>query len=394
MQILTASWVAPVATPPIRQGRVAVEGGRVAWVGRPGGPGEPEGRLRDLGPGVILPGLVNAHCHLELSHLRGQVDGSAGFVPWVQALVDARAAEREKLVLARAAEAIRELSGTGTVAVGDVSNQLLHLDLLAGSDLAAVVFYELLAWDPARAAATLEGARARIAGLETGPDLEVRLAAHAPHSTSAPLLEGLVRAGGPGALHLAESPAESRFLATGEGPWPAFLAARGLGHVACSPPGLSPVRYVDGLGVLHPGLVAAHCVHVDDGDRTLLARRGVHVAICPRSNQNLNVGVAPVPELWRAGVRLCLGTDSLASVPSLDLREDMAALRRQFPELPAAVIVGMATKGGAEALGRVDLGTIAPGKRAALLHAAAASDPEDPLEFLVAPGVRLQRVQA
>src|SRR5437879_5757630 len=158
MQILTASWVAPVATPPLRHGRVAVEEGRVAWVGRPGDPGEPKGRLRDLGPGVILPGLVNAHCHLELSHLRGQIDGSAGFVPWVQALVDARAADRGEVVRARAAEAIRELSATGTVAVGDVSNQLLHLDLLAASDLAAVVFYELLAWDPARAASTLGSA--------------------------------------------------------------------------------------------------------------------------------------------------------------------------------------------------------------------------------------------
>ncbi|HXB54728.1 MAG TPA: amidohydrolase family protein [Vicinamibacteria bacterium] len=393
MQILTASWVAPMVTPPLRQGRVAVEAGRVAWVGRPGDPGEPEGRLRDLGAGVILPGLVNAHCHLELSHLRGQIDGSAGFVPWVKALVDARAAEREEVVLLRAAEAIRELSQTGTVAVGDISNQLRHLDLLASSGLAAVVFYELLAWDPARAGSTLEGARARVAGLRTGPDVQVRLAAHAPYSTSAPLLEGLARGGGPAALHLAESAAESRFLAKGDGPWPAFLSARGLGHVAFTPPGLSPVRYVDGLGVLHPGLVAAHCVHVDDGDRALLARRGVHVAICPRSNQNLGVGLAPVPELWKAGVRLCLGTDSLASAPNLDLREDMATLRRQFPELPAAVIVGMATQGGADALGLKDLGTIAPGKRAALVHARAASDPEDPLEFLVSAGVRLERVQ-
>jgi cytosine/adenosine deaminase-related metal-dependent hydrolase len=392
MQILTASWVAPVATPPLRHGRVAVEEGRVAWVGHRGDPGEPEGRLRDLGPGVILPGLVNAHCHLELSHLRGQIDGSAGFVPWVQALVDARAAERGDVVLAGAAEAIRELSETGTVAVGDVSNQLLHLDLLAASGLAGVLFYELLAWDPARAASTLKGARARIAGLQTGPDVQVRLAAHAPYSTSAPLLQGLVRGGGPGALHLAESAAESRFLARGDGPWSSFLSARGLGHVPFTPPGLSPVQYVDGLGVLHPGLVAAHCVHVDEADRALLARRGVHVAICPRSNQKLRVGLAPVPELWKAGVRLCLGTDSLASVPSLDLREDMTALRRQFPELPAGVILGMATKGGAEALGFKDLGTIAAGKRAALVHAAAASDPEDPLEFLVSAGVRLERV--
>ncbi|HSB61064.1 MAG TPA: hypothetical protein VLI67_05055, partial [Vicinamibacteria bacterium] len=80
MEILTASWVVPVAGPPLRDGRVAVADGRVAWVGRAGDPGEPEGPVRDLGRGVLLPGLVNAHCHLELSHLAGRVSFAGGFV--------------------------------------------------------------------------------------------------------------------------------------------------------------------------------------------------------------------------------------------------------------------------------------------------------------------------
>jgi cytosine/adenosine deaminase-related metal-dependent hydrolase len=220
----------------------------------------------------------------------------------------------------------------------------------------------------------------------------VALAAHAPYSVSAPLLQGLAKDGGPAALHLAESPAETRFLAQGDGPWPAFLSARGLGHVPFRPPGQSPVRYLDTLGGLHSRLVAAHCVQVDEEDQRLLGRRGVHVAICPRSNQNLGVGVAPVPELLAAGARLCLGTDSLASVDSLDLGADMAALRQQFPALPARVILDMATAGGAEALGLADLGRIAPGQRAALVHAAAKDDPDDPLEFLVASGRSFKRV--
>src|SRR5207247_9962387 len=243
----------------------------------------------DLGPGILLPGLVNAHCHLELSHLAGRVAFEGGCVAWVEALVAARGSDDEASVRARAARAIRDLEDRGTVAVGDVSNTLVHLDLLGASRLASAVFFEVLAWDPARAASTLEWADRRLAGLEgtLAPNVRVRLAAHAPHSVSAPLLAGLVARGGPAALHLAESPAESHFLATGSGEWRGFLERRGLGDVAFEPAGASPVRYTDRLGALPRGLVAAHAVQVDAADRALLARRGVHLALCPRSNRSL-----------------------------------------------------------------------------------------------------------
>lgn len=393
--ILGASWVVPVAGPPLREGRVAVEDGRVVWVGGARDTAAREGPLRDLGPGVLLPGLVNAHCHLELAAFRSLSEEPRGFVPWIAALVEARAKHDGIHDLAEIDRDIRALEESGTVAVGDVSNTLAHLDRLVASSLTAVVFYELLGWDPARAQEILATAEARMAGL--GADLprrgvHVRLAAHAPHSVSPALFLGLVERGGPAALHLAESAAESRFLAAGDGEWREFLTGLGLGHVPFAAPGLSPVRYVDSLGVLRRGVVAAHCVHVDAGDREILARRGVHVAVCPRSNRHLGVGIPPVPEMLEAGVRLCLGTDSVASAGDLDLMSDVVALRREFPALDPAAILRMATLGGAEALGLADLGSIAPGKRAALTFAAASRPPEDPLEFLVSGAARLRRV--
>ncbi len=396
MEILTASWVVPVAGAPLRDGRVAVGDGRIVWVGRAGDPGEPKAPVRELGRGILLPGLVNAHCHLELSHLAGRVPFGGGFVAWVEALVAARGSDDEASVRARAAQAIRELEDRGTVAVGDVSNSLVHLDLLGASRLAAVVFFELLAWDPARAAATLEWADRRLSGLDgtLAPNVRVRLAAHAPHSVSPPLLAGLVARGGPAAMHLAESPAESQFLATGSGDWPGFLERRGFGHVAFAPAGLSPVRYADGLRALPRGLVAAHAVQVDAADRELLARRGVHVALCPRSNRSLGVGTARVPELLAAGVPLCLGTDSLASIDSLDVLEDATLLHRQFPDLDPAVIVRMATLGGAEALGFADLGAITRGRRAALAWTPAPAAVDDPCRYLLSGEARLRRVEA
>jgi cytosine/adenosine deaminase-related metal-dependent hydrolase len=366
----------------------------VAWVGRAGDPCEPEGHVRDLGPGILLPGLVNAHCHLELSHLAGTLPGDGGFVPWVEGVVASRAAFAEADVRAATASAIRFLEESGTVAVGDVSNALGHLDLLSASSLSAVVFLELLSWDPARAEAALAFAEQRLAGVARvlRPGLEVRLAAHAPHSVSPALFGLLVGCGGPSALHLAESPDETAFLADGSGAWPGFLERRGLGHVAFAPPGTSPVRYADRLGVLNERLVAAHGVKLDAADREILARRGVHVVLCPRSNRHLRVGAADVPALLASGVRLALGTDSLASAETLDVLDDAVLLRRQFPEVDPGALLRMATLGGARALGFDELGSIAPGKRAALAFAPASGAVDEPHEFLLSGAARLEPV--
>jgi aminodeoxyfutalosine deaminase len=396
MELIQAGWLLPITGPPIRDGVVAVSGGRVVAVGRQRDADLPEGKRRRLGDGVLLPGLVNAHCHLELSHLASLPRGRQGFVPWVEGVVASRGQHAEDDVLAAAAVAIDRVEAAGTVAIGDVSNTLAHLPALAASSLRAVVFLELLAWDPARAAATLAWGEALLRERRPAlrPGLELRLAAHAPHSVSPALLRLLVARGGPAAIHLAESKEEARYLADGGGAWPGFLAARGLGHVAFEPPRQSPVAYCDGLGVLHPRLVAAHGVQLEAGDAERLRARGVHVVLCPRSNESLGVGRADVPALVAAGVPLALGSDSLASSPTLDVLDDAVALRRSFPGLAKGAILRMATLGGAEALGLEELGAVEPGRRAALAYAPAAAPPDDPESFLLSGDARLERVGA
>jgi cytosine/adenosine deaminase-related metal-dependent hydrolase len=390
---LTASWVVPVDGPPVRDGCVVVEGDHVAWVGPPADPAAPGGPVRDLGPGVLLPGLVNAHCHLELSHLQGVAPFGQGFVPWVEAFVKARPPSEGDDARAAAAAAIASLVDGGTTAVGDVSNRLAHLDLLAKSPLAAVVFLEVLAWEPEKVAQSEAWLDEHLGAAPGSDRMERRPAAHAPHSISPALLRRLVARGGVGSIHLAESPEECRFLLSGDGPWANFLDRRGLGHVPFQPPGTTPVRYADELGLLGPGLVVAHGVHTTAEDREVLARRGVSVALCPRSNRNIGVGEADVPALLDAGVRLCLGTDSLVSAETLDVLDDAALLAERFPELDPAQIVRMATAGGAEALGLADLGALAPGKRAALAFVAADEVPEDPCAYAVSGTARPRRVE-
>jgi aminodeoxyfutalosine deaminase len=396
--VFAASWILPVSGPPVRDGRVAVDdAGVIQWVGRGGEAGEPAGRRCDLGAGVLMPGLVNAHCHLELSHLDGLAKRTSGFVPWVEALVAERGSPSPASIQRQTERAVRWIEEeTATVAIGDISNTLTSVEPLAASGLRAVVFHEVLGWDGAQAGAVLAAADARLAAVPSDlrERVPVKLAAHAPHSVSPALFAALAARGGPAAIHLAESPSERDFLRNGGGDWPVFLKGRGLGHVGFEAPQTSPVAYLDRLGALHERLLAAHVVQSDAADAALLARRGVSVVVCPGSNRNLGVGVPPVDRLHAAGVRVCLGTDSLASGDSLDVAVEMAEVARLFPDLPAREIVRMATASGAAALGFDDLGTLSPGRRAALAFAEAPVDLADPERFVVSGQARLRRARA
>ena len=392
MILLAAGWVLPVGAPPIRNGRVAVEQGRVAWVGSGGDASAPDGPVHLLGPGVLMPGLVNAHCHLELSYLRGRLPKGAGYVPWIESVVLARGSATEEQMAAATAAGVVELKQCGTVAVADVSNTLGSVAPLRAARMRGVVLHELLAWDPAVAEPAFIAGRARMP--EAADQVDVRLAAHAPHSVSRKLFGMLVAEGGPAGLHLAESADEVEFLHDGDGAWGAFLERRGLGHVRFTPPRQTPVEYADAMGALHPHLIAAHCVQAQPSDLAILARRRVHVALCPRSNASLGVGLPPLPEMLAAGVRVCVGTDSLASVDTLNVLDDVAVLHEAFPDVPPRTLVEMATRNGADALGLADVGTIAPGLAAALAYAPSATPPNDPEAFVVSGRARLRPVAA
>jgi cytosine/adenosine deaminase-related metal-dependent hydrolase len=246
----------------------------------------------------------------------------------------------------------------------------------------AAVFHEVLGWDPARAEELLRTARERLAACAPPRGVHVRQGAHGPHSVSPALLAGLAAGGGIGSIHLAESPAEVEFLRTGGGPWADFLARR-VGPVPFTPPGLSPVRYLDGLGVLRPGMLAVHCVHVDEDDAQILAARGVTAVLCPVSNRWLGNGIAPLELLRRAGVRLAVGSDSAASGGGIDLWPDLRLLRRTWPDLPPSALVEMATRGGAVALGLRGLGAVGVGVRARLAYAPASAPVGDPEAWLL-----------
>jgi cytosine/adenosine deaminase-related metal-dependent hydrolase len=392
MIICTADWLLPVTSPPVARGAVAVADGVVAAAGPREAVIERFGRdaqeVRELGRAVVLPGLVNAHTHIELSWT-----GEAGlprgdYTTWLRRLLELRAAEDLARAQASAEKAVKLMEARGTVAVGDVANAVWIGPILARSGLAGVVFHEMYGARAADAERLMAEAAPRLASLARdlrAPSGRWRVAPspHAPHTTSEPLLRALAgraaAAHDPLSVHVAESEAELQLLRDGAGPLAALFRERGFADGDASPPRTSPVGLLDRLGALSPRTLAVHCVHLTREDHSRLQSRGVSVVTCPRSNEALGVGRAPVPALLAAGIPVALGTDSLASSPDLDLFGEMAALRREHPRLPAAAVVRMATLNGAVALGLGDrLGSIEPGKLARLVVVPLAATENDP----------------
>jgi aminodeoxyfutalosine deaminase len=384
-----ASWVLPIAERPIRGGWVAVDDGRVSGLG-PGAPSSAE--VRDLGQVAILPGLANAHTHLELSHLHEQVPPSADFVTWIRAVVALRRRDSDpnaSHVVEAVQKGIAEAVRCGTALVGDISNTLVPVELLTRSPLAGVVFYELIRFNAPDPAAFVEQARRQMSTLTVNDRVRVSLAAHAPYSVSPLVFQAIRRtvdAGtfGPSSVHLSESTDEVEFIKTGGGPWRSFLEDVGAWDPGWRPPGGSPVQYLDECGFLSASVLAVHGVQMTPSDLARLAAHGATLVTCPRSNVRTGAGVPPIDEFYRSGVRVAIGTDSLASTPDLNLFAELAELRRIAPAVPAAALLDSATRQGARALGfDADYGTIEPGKRARLLAVAIPDAVDDVEEYLV-----------
>jgi len=382
VRILTARWVFPVACPPIRDGAVGIHAGRILAVGPRAdvaaacAGGEPW----DLGEAALLPGLVNCHTHLEIGP---NPSGSAAesFVPWVQRVIEIR----KGVPLdeqARTAEAGSwALLRSGTTSVGEVSTTGQSLAPLLRVGLRGVVYREILGLDPVEAPDRLAAAGADVramAATARGSRLTIGLSPHSAYALSEELLSAcgsLARQTGVSpAIHAAESPAEVEFLATGEGP----IARSLYPAVGCAAPpprrrARSPIAYLAEVGALLERPLLVHAVHVDEADCGLMARHGVRVAHCPRSNQRLSEGTAPVSLMRGHGIPVALGTDSLASAPDLDMWGEMrAAWAAHAARLEPAAVLEMATLGGARALGVADrVGTLETGKQADVIAVAA-----------------------
>jgi cytosine/adenosine deaminase-related metal-dependent hydrolase len=361
--------VLPIAGPPLRDGWVTVARGRVVALGRGRPPDGPGVETRDLGHSVLLPGLINAHTHLELSWLWGKVPPAASLPAWVSRLMALRGASGGD-AQPPMKQGIIDALEAGTAAVGDVANTAASQVALAHSRLHGVVFREIIGFNPADPAAVIESAAADV-DRHRSPRVAAHVVPHAPYSVAPEVLRRLgARAAEPGAvlsIHVGESTDEVEFLQTGRGAWRDVLDARGAWNPGWTPPGCGPIEYLDRLGVVGPALVAVHCVQCTEAELARLAAARATIVTCPRSNVWVGVGSPPVARFFASGARVAIGTDSLASASDLNLFSELAALHHLAPAIAPARLLESATRSGAEAIGQPDLGVIAPGARARLI---------------------------
>lgn len=369
---LRARLVWPVVQPPLDNGAVLVVGDTVAEVGRATEvPPPAQARQVDLGDVVLLPGLVNAHCHLDYTGMAGQVAPESSFTDWIKSLTALKGEWTVEAFcaswLAGAAMLVRR--GVTTVADIETVPELLPR-VWQATPLRVVSLLEMTGVkgrrDPAQ---VLAETVARAESLPRSGRWGVGLSPHAPYSTVPELLRRsatTARARGWRlSTHVAESVEEFEMFQHRRGAMFEWLAQNGRDHHDCG--GISPVQHLVRYGLLGPDLLAVHANYLAVGDAELLAQHGVSVVHCPRSHAYFGHRPFPWPGLVRAGVNVCLGTDSLVTVPRrqeqvLDLFAEMREFLSRHPGTRPETAVHLVTTNAARALGWAGrVGELRPG---------------------------------
>jgi len=316
----------------------------------------------DLGEGVLMPCLINAHTHLELSALKNRIPMHLGFANWVNQLISERIVMGPERLASEAQTACQYLWETGTCAIGEISSLNLTKDIMIRSGLGGVWFHEFLGNDLIYIPQNII----------LPENIHLSLAGHAPHTTSPNLLRHLKQSTNrkPFSIHLAESDDEIEFITSAKGLWADFLEERGVNFSEWGLPQISPVQHLHQAGILDATTLVVHLLHANDSDLEILLDHQCPVCLCPRSNKNLHNRLPDCERMIQKGLIVCLGTDSLASVDSLSLWDEMYFLWHQCPHLSPQMILKMATINGAQALGiRHQSGQLATGYKACFIFA-------------------------
>lgn len=336
------------------------------------------GRLRSLrrarGPVAdvcVVPGLVNAHAHLQLPCLPG---APRAFLPWVAAVLAQRVATTARAEQTHLQASIEATWRGGATAVGDIDSSGLALPAMAAAGLAGRSYRELTGFhlDPRGANALLRERRQQALG-----GVAVGWSPHAPYSVSPALFQAAAADRRHLAVHCAELPEEQQFLRTGKGPFADLLQRLGRLPTDFVPPGVGAVRWLEQLGVLRPGTLLVHGQELERGDVSRIAGSGAAMVVCPGTIAFFGRTPPPVPSWLAAGIPVALGTDSQASNDGLSMRRELQRAAGFWPELSPQQLLAMATRHGASGLGRPGLGRLQRGGRAdfVVLRATGRNDP-------------------
>ncbi len=387
--IILARKVLPITRPDIDNGALVISNGKIRAVGSAKDilKGFKSEDVLDLGQHLVMPGLVNLHTHLELSNLHNRVNGNKGFFDWIESLVELRRTIGTKGQRPAAAKALKAMIRSGTTCIGDISSTDAVIPDIIRSGIRALVFLEVIGLDKAGARGSFDSLMRRLTAFDDIPGrVRPGISPHAPYSVSASLfmlISDYISSNKLDiSIHLSETKDEMLHFNGKPSGFDGYMKRFGW-DVHDKNKGKTSLGFIKELG-LAKGFLAVHAVHITKGDMAILKRSGATVAYCPRSNDFLGVGKAPVDEFLARGINVGFGTDSLASNTDLDLWEEMRFACRTN-EIPARSVIEMATINGARGLGLGDLtGSIEPGKFADLISIdTGASRKKDPYPLLL-----------
>ncbi len=370
---IAARWVFPVEGEPIPDGLVEIQSGRLTRVG----PREGDLVDLDLGNAAILPGLVNAHTHLELDPIPWSDSAPEPQTQWLRRVIASRRERPPEAAQATIAANIARSLASGTTTIADITTNGLSWPALSRSPLRGTVFTELIGLRRDRGLQTSRDAWEWLAEARRSASsdrLRIGLSPHAPYSTAGWIYQRAAESRLPLSTHLAEMPEELELLATRRGPLRDFLKELGAWDPDWEPLGDRPADYVRRGPLRQADWLIAHGTYFPPEDfwqfRPAAAPSGQRVAIayCPRTHARFGHAPHPFRALLDRGAVVCLGTDSLASTPSLRVLDEMRFVaRRVAPDVGGRVLLAMATLLGAWALRReTEVGSLAPGKAADL----------------------------
>lgn len=397
MNVFSSAWVIVGESQILQNGAVAVDCGRIQAVGQ-------REEILDKYPKAketrysctLMPGLVNAHTHLELTYLGGNKELKDGesFTGWIEELIEKRQnTQVDDTEIAKSIElALLHQYESGVVLVADTGNNFYESSFIS-EKIREGQLYRMQEF----IAPTKESCIAAIATLQEA-DGRNPITAHSPYSTGPELIQFIKERCADRqqvfSIHTSESKYEHQFLRHLEGPFREFLDKRvTVGQTYTTRGDVeTSVFYYKNLGILDERTLLVHCVCVTNDDISVISEYNVKVCLCPRSNRFLKVGKAPIPAMLDAGIVPAIGTDSMASNWSLCMWKEMQQIQLDHPKIPSETILKMATIGGAEALGQAEnYGSLQAGKKAALIHVSseklmACKDSKELSEVLVSEG--------
>ena len=377
MLLLRARTVLPITRPAIADGAVLVDAGRIVAVGPWKDLSRENSQAVDLGESVLLPGLVNAHCHLDYTGMAGHIAPTRDFAQWIKAIMALKGTWTDADYARSWADGARQLVESGCTSVADIEAvPAVLLEAWNSTPLRVTSFIELTCIRAQRSPAEIIAEAVRIVEALPPGRSRAALSPHAPYSTLPELLQLATDASRercwPVTTHVSESADEFDMFMYRRGPMFEWLKTqRDMGDCGSG----SPVQALNRAGLLGPNFLAVHVNYLWENDDYLLARSGSSVVHCPLSHSYFGHRAFPHSQLAYAGVNLCLGTDSAASlpanrgyVPRLSLFDEMQEFSRQHPHVPAEQVLRMATINGARALGRSgELGELGEGALADLI---------------------------